>query len=196
MRGVSHPQHPPEFVERVRYLAEVEQWSAGRIANEVGISRNAVIGVCHRADPFIRLPGSNGGGGAGAGAGRPRSVPSAPVAHRTKGKFDWHAPLPPGEKVSHPHIPLVYIEGQGDAVAELIGPPSSVEVRPAKVQPYQRNVQTSHVLFAMSGPCRYLDGAEPPFHQCGKVRVEGLPYCTYHASLCYRAQGERWDNTK
>lgn len=46
MRGANHP---PELIEQVKHLAEVEGLSASKIAIELNLlSRNAVIGICFR----------------------------------------------------------------------------------------------------------------------------------------------------
>lgn len=68
-------QRDPEVVAMIRYLVVNENLTARQIAEKLdcGVSRNAVIGLCHRVRPTINFPRANGG--------RPRRTRPKPISN-------------------------------------------------------------------------------------------------------------------
>lgn len=177
-------RHGPEVVDRLRSLL-IERWSYGAIALRMGLTRNAVAGLIHRAG----LKGGSLGDRAaetreatrvregralarsgrpnGSGDGGSRGLSQAPIAiGRALMRCDEIPAGEPGPLIKDPPMVcgLPWRVGWRSKAGDLIG------------------------------GCAYIYGHPPRFLWCSRPVCEVIggeqsesrtsPYCPYHARLC------------
>lgn len=152
--------------ERIELLKKL--WSEGLSASQIagrlgGVTRNAVIGKVHR----LGLSGRATTSRMKSHRPRPRAAAAAAAAKRmAKSRF---------AQIGNPALRALYhpeAEPYTPAVEELVIPMAE-----------RRSIQT---LTECS--CRWPigDPQMADFHFCGKNKVQGLPYCEFHARRAFQ----------
>lgn len=152
--------------ERVELLKKL--WSEGLSASQIagrigGVTRNAVIGKVHR----LGLSGRATTTRMKSHRSRPRMAQAGAAAKRPqKARF---------AQIGNPAVRALY---QPDA--EPFIPSQEELVIPEKDR---KSIQT-----LMECHCRWPigDPQHPEFHFCGRDKVQGLPYCEFHARRAFQ----------
>jgi GcrA cell cycle regulator len=145
--------------ERVELLKELwsKNWSAGMIAKELRVTRNAVIGKAHRLRLYARAKNE------------PTRValPTRPLPKRRAGTVAVIGTL---------HIPKATPKPK-------LMPPSE----PAPVLlPSEPAPATSRKLEDLrNNECRWAYGDAVPYSFCGKPTANNVSYCASHARIVY-----------
>lgn len=146
--------------ERVEFLRELwnAQFSAGHIAAELGITRNAVIGKIHRLGLW--------------GRGQPS------LTLKRQRKHELHRRR---VRVCRPaRIGNTVLNLHPDELPHVTTPLQEVVVPIAKKLTI--GTLTEHTCKWPIGDPRDHD-----FHFCGHDSLQGLPYCQHHARVAYRS---------
>ena len=155
--------------ERLELLNKLrgEGLSASQIAAELGVTRSAVLGKCHRlglarkASTKVSSPCSQ--------------QPSRPLDPPTTAE----PAMEPGPKPvtnTATHQPAEQLRGHSRPVeAGSLGPKGLT------------------IMELREGTCRWPlgDPTTPEFRYCGGGAVLGLPYCAHHAQIAYLPAAER-----
>jgi GcrA cell cycle regulator len=149
--------------ERVEQLKKL--WSEGLSASQIagrlgGVTRNAVIGKVHRLGLSGRATTSR------MKSMRPRRQQVAKRVQSNKPRFN---------QSGNPALRQLY---QGDA--EPYVPPVEELVIPEKERKF--------ITTLLESDCRWPigDPQHAEFHFCGKKKVNGLPYCEFHARRAFQ----------
>jgi GcrA cell cycle regulator len=177
-----HPSHRKAIImstNRVPWSAErIEELkrcfhaglSCSQIANEIGVTRNAVIGKLTRL-----------------GLTRPRDLSRRQLAQRRAARLA-HPKLP---RVARPRRPRLDIFAQHEML--MVAFPTQAT---ADVPIYNGRGVT--LLELGQGKCRWpiSEPGAADFCYCGNMPVEGLPYCLGHARIAYRRAGRQRAGTR
>ncbi|MPZ40902.1 MAG: GcrA-like regulator [Rhizobiales bacterium] len=151
--------------ERVQQLRSyvTAGFTCSQIADEIGVTRNAVIGKIHRLG---LSPGGRPGRKPAALAQQMRTAPARPRARPT----------------------LLSRLLRAAAVEEpTVAPLTTIEVQPAE------NAQRCSLIELAGGRCRWplSDPGKIDFGFCGDEAIPGISYCAGHARIAYRLPSGR-----
>lgn len=156
--------------ERVELLKKLWQdgLSASQIASELGgLTRNAIIGKVHR----LGLTG--------------RGQPTSSIK-RQRRTYAIRRGRPEGAVYINPKL----LATAGNLALKPDHMPEEIRLRRDVIVPIPRKLS----IFQLTNKtCKWPigDPGQDDFHFCGHDSLENIPYCEYHAGVCYQAPAPR-----
>jgi GcrA cell cycle regulator len=155
--------------ERLELLSKLrsEGLSASQIAAELGVTRSAVLGKCHRL-----------------GLARKASTKvSSPRSQQASRPLDPPATAEPAMEPGPKPLTNTARHQPAEQPRELSRPVEAGSLGPKGLT----------IMELREGTCRWPlgDPTTPEFRYCGGGAVLGLPYCAHHAQIAYQPSVER-----